>query len=42
MNELKHLADFISSFHLTDVPEEVVLSAKYCTLDTIGTALERV
>ena len=39
MNELKHLADFISSFHLTDAPEEVVLSAKYCTLDTIGTAL---
>lgn len=39
MNELEQLARFTCFLRLSDVPESVVNAARYCVLDTIGSAL---
>ena len=39
MNELKQLAQFASSLRLEDLPQEVLQAARFCVLDTMGSAL---
>jgi len=39
MDELRRLARFTSEFTLGDAPAETVRAARYCVLDTIGSAL---
>ena len=39
MDELRKLACFVSGFKLEDAPDEVVNAARFCVLDTIGSAL---
>lgn len=39
MDELRKLARFISGFKLEDAPEDVVAAARFCVLDTVGSAL---
>lgn len=39
MAELEQLAQFSCSLQLSDVPKSVVNAARYCVLDTIGSAL---
>ena len=39
MTELRQLAGFAVKFRLEQAPEEVVKAAKYCVLDSIGSAL---
>ena len=39
MTELRQLAGFAVNFRLEQAPEEVVRAAKYCVLDSIGSAL---
>lgn len=39
MKELRELAEFVESFRLKGVGEEVIKAAKYCVLDTVGQAL---
>ena len=39
MNELRELARYVSRFNLEDASPEVLRSAKFCVLDTIGSAL---
>lgn len=38
-DELKRIAEFICSFRLDDVDEDTVRAAKFCVLDTLGSAL---
>ncbi len=39
MNELAKLAEYSSKVKLEDLPEEVIRAARYCVLDSIGSAL---
>ena len=39
MDELKCLAEYVSSFRLEDAPDSVRKAAIYCVLDTVGSAL---
>lgn len=39
MNELRQLAHFICTFQLGSVPEKVCAAARFCVLDSIGSAL---
>lgn len=39
MTELRQLASFVVGFRLEDAPPEVVKAAKYCVLDSVGSAL---
>lgn len=41
MTELRQLAGFAVNFRLEQAPEEVVRAAKYCVLDSIGSAWGR-
>lgn len=38
-DELKQLAKFICNFRLEQLPEQVLIAARYCVLDNIGAAL---
>lgn len=38
-DELKKLAEFVCSFRLEDADEDTVRAAKYCVLDSVGSAL---
>ncbi|MFA6505721.1 MAG: MmgE/PrpD family protein [Treponemataceae bacterium] len=39
MDELRKLAYFVCGFKLENAPEEVVRAARFCVLDTVGSAL---
>ena len=39
MNALEQLARFTCTFRVEDAPEEVLRAARYCVLDTVGSAL---
>ncbi len=39
MDELKRLAEYVSEFRMEDAPPQVFHAARYCVLDTIGSAL---
>lgn len=39
MNEIQKLAEYAEGFRLTDAPEAVQRAARYCVLDSIGSAL---